>query len=227
MARILGKIFADEQILSKKRIFREVQRADLIGKYVGQTAPLTKEQIDKARGGVLFIDEAYTIASYIQDEAGRDYGAECVATLLKGMEDYRNEICVILAGYKKEMKYLLESNPGFESRIQFEIEFPDYSNEELYQIFKQLCKKEKYKISHKVKKILLEQFERARKKTNFANARYVRNLFEKIKIEQANRVINNKRNDNNTILMIDIKNGIKGVVDNKDKIKQIGFITNN
>ena len=91
----------------------------------------------------MFIDEAYTIASYIQDEAGRDYGAECIATLLKGMEDYRNELCVILAGYKNEMKNLLEANPGFESRIQFIIEFPDYSNEELYQIFKQLCKKVK------------------------------------------------------------------------------------
>lgn len=173
----------------------------------------------------MFIDEAYTIASYIQDEAGRDYGAECIATLLKGMEDYRNELCVILAGYKNEMKNLLEANPGFESRIQFIIEFPDYSNEELYQIFKQLCKKERYKISFKVKKLLLEHFEISRRKTNFANARYVRNLFEKIKIEQANRIIKNKQNDNTIILPIDIQNVIKNIKENKDIVNkiEIGF----
>lgn len=143
------------------------------------------------------------------------------------MEDYRNELCVILAGYKKEMKNLLETNPGFESRIQFIIEFPDYSNEELYQIFKQLCKKERYKISYKVKKPLLEQFEISRRIPNFANARYVRNLFEKIKIEQANRVIENKQSDNNTILKIDIQNGIKSIAENKNKIKKIGFTMSN
>ena len=143
------------------------------------------------------------------------------------MQDYRNELCVNLAGYKKEMKNLLETNPGFESRIQFIIEFPDYSNEELYQIFKQLCKKERYKISSKVKKLLLEQFEISRRIPNFANARYVRNLFEKIKIEQANRVIKNKQSDNSTILKIDIQNGIKSIVENKNKIKKIGFTMSN
>ena len=91
----------------------EAQRNDLIGEYVGQTAPKTQRVIEKAIGGVLFIDEAYSIASYISDEAGRDYGAECIATLLKGMEDHREELCVILAGYTNEMERMLNVNPGF------------------------------------------------------------------------------------------------------------------
>lgn len=195
----------------------------MIGKFVGQTAPLTQEQINKAKGGILFIDEAYTIASYIQDEAGRDYGAECIATLLKGMEDYRTELCVILAGYKKEMNNLLKSNPGFESRIPFVICFPDYSNEELYNIFKQFCKKEKYTLSSSIKPLLLNHFESSRKKQNFSNARYVRNLFEKIKIEQANRIVKNYTKDNSTILKIDVQNAINNIVENINEHKKIGF----
>lgn len=222
VARILGKIFVEEEILSKRNNFIEVQRADLIGKYVGHTAPLTKEKLDRARGGILFIDEAYTLASYIQDEAGRDFGAECIATLIKGMEDYRDELCVIFAGYTKEMKQLLESNPGFKSRIQFEIEFPDYSKEELYQIFKLLCKKEKYRINAKVGELLLEHFEKATNKTDFSNARYVRSLFEKIKIEQANRVVIGDKGKN-SILKIDIQNVINNMEEKIENIKKIGF----
>lgn len=189
VARLIGRIFEEEKILSEKNNFVEASRADLIGEYVGQTAPRTQDVIDRALGGVLFIDEAYSIASYIQDEAGRDYGAECIATLLKGMEDNRDNLCVILAGYTKEMEHMLKVNPGFESRIQFTIEFPDYSSEELYAIFKQLCKKEHYKLSSNIKKELIKHFEIAKQKENFSNARYVRSIFEKIKIEQANRVV--------------------------------------
>lgn len=194
VARIIGKIFAEENILSDKNIFVEAQRNDLIGKYVGHTAPKTQEIIDKSIGGVLFVDEAYSIASYIQDEGGRDYGAECISTLLKGMEDHRDDLCVILAGYTKEMQHMLSVNPGFESRIQFLIDFPDYTSDELYEIFKQLCKKEKYKISSNIKKVLIQHFDSVKNKKNFSNARYVRSLFEKIKIEQANRVIKDNSN---------------------------------
>ena len=222
VARILGKIFVEEKILSQKNNFVEVQRADLIGKYVGHTAPLTNEHINKARGGILFIDEAYSLSSYIEDEAGRDFGAECIATLIKGMEDYRDEMCVILAGYTKEMNHLLQANPGFESRIQFKIEFPDYSKEDLYKIFKQLCQKEKYTISATVENILLEHFEVSRNKSNFSNARYVRNLFEKIKIEQANRVIKTCKNKN-SILKIDVQNVINNIIEKKEPIRKMGF----
>lgn len=205
VARIVGKIFNEEQILSAKPNFVEAQRGDLIGKYVGQTAPLTQEVINRALGGILFIDEAYAISSYIQDEAGRDYGAECIATLLKGMEDHRDNLCVILAGYTKEMKQMLRANPGFESRIQFTIDFPDYSAEELYAIFQQLCQKEDYRLARGVKAILLQHFEQARKEENFSNARYVRSLFEKVKMEQANRVMTNENCNENRIQKGDVE----------------------
>ena len=223
VARILGKIFSEEKILSDKKNFVEAQRNDLIGEYVGQTAPKTQRMINEALGGVLFIDEAYSIASYINDEAGRDYGAECIATLLKGMEDHRDELCVILAGYTDEMERMLNVNPGFESRIQFVINFPDYTAEELYMIFKGLCKKEDYKISSNVKKNLVKYFEIVKKSKNFSNARFVRSLFEKIKIEQANRVIKEKEN-RNLIKLEDVLNVLDKTKIKKVKTKQkIGF----
>ena len=223
VARIIGKIFSEEKILSDKENFVEAQRNDLIGEYVGHTAPKTQRVINKALGGVLFIDEAYSIASYISDEAGRDYGAECIATLLKGMEDHRDELCVILAGYTDEMERLLNVNPGFESRIQFVINFPDYTAEELYMIFKGLCKKEEYKIASNIKKYLVKYFEIAKKSKNFSNARFVRSLFEKIKIEQANRVIKEKEN-RNLIKLEDVLNGLDKTKIKKVKTKQkIGF----
>ena len=223
VARIVGKIFSEEKILSEKETFVEAQRCDLIGKYVGHTAPMTQNMIEKSLGGVLFIDEAYSIASYIQDEAGKDFGAECISTLLKGMEDHRNELCVIFAGYTKEMQHLLSVNPGFASRIQFTINFPDYSSEELYNIFKDLCKKEKYKLSSNIKPLLLEHFDIAKKQENFANARYVRNIFEKVKMEQANRAINENGNKN-LIKKVDIENAISDyfIEEPTEKIK-IGF----
>ena len=223
VARIIGKIFSEEKILSDKENFVEAQRNDLIGEYVGHTAPKTQRVINKALGGVLFIDEAYSIASYISDEAGRDYGAECIATLLKGMEDHRDELCVILAGYTDEMERMLNVNPGFESRIQFVINFPDYTAEELYMIFKGLCKKEEYKIASNIKKYLVKYFEIAKKSKNFSNARFVRSLFEKIKIEQANRVIKEKENRNH-IKLEDVLNGLDKTKIKKVKTKQkIGF----
>ena len=223
VVRIIGKIFSEEKILSDKENFVEAQRNDLIGEYVGHTAPKTQRVINKALGGVLFIDEAYSIASYISDEAGRDYGAECIATLLKGMEDHRDELCVILAGYTDEMERMLNVNPGFESRIQFVINFPDYTAEELYMIFKGLCKKEEYKIASNIKKYLVKYFEIAKKSKNFSNARFVRSLFEKIKIEQANRVIKEKEN-RNLIKLEDVLNGLDKTKIKKVKTKQkIGF----
>ncbi len=222
VARIVGKIFAEEKILSDKNIFVEAQRKDLIAQYVGQTAPATQRMIDKALGGVLFIDEAYSIASYIQDEIGGDYGAECVATLLKGMEDNRDNLCVILAGYTNEMEHLLNTNPGFESRIQFKIEFPDYTSEELYEIFKQLCRSENYKLSRNIKPFLLEHFDKAKQEENFSNGRYVRSIFEKIKIEQANRVSLEKDNVN-LIKKVDVENVISNFEYKEQNRKIIGF----
>lgn len=223
VARIVGKIFSEMKILSDKEKFIEVQRGDLIGKYVGQTAPRTMEVIERANGGVLFIDEAYSIASFIQDEAGADYGAECIATLLKEMEDRRDSLCVILAGYTNEMEHLLKANPGFASRIQFKIDFPDYSEKDLYEIFKNMAKKENYKISSGIKQELLEFFKDEKQKENFANARCVRNVFEKVKFEQADRVARNEEEDINLIKKCDVQNAISKSR-NKEQVRvKIGF----
>ena len=223
VARIVGKIFAEEQILSDKKVFVEAQRCDLIGKYVGHTAPMTQRMIEKSLGGILFIDEAYSLASYIQDEGGRDYGAECIATLLKGMEDHRDNLCVILAGYTNEMQHMLGVNPGLESRIQFTIEFPDYSSEELYTIFKDLCTKEKYKVSNNVKTFLIEHFNKAKQNKNFSNARYVRNLYEKVKIEQAYRININANENVNLIKKCDVEKVVYSLKITCEEKPQIGF----
>lgn len=224
VARIVGKIFSEMKLLSDKKTFVEVQRSDLIGEYVGHTAPKTKKVVNKANGGVLFIDEAYSIASYIQDESGRDFGAECVATLLKEMEDKRNSLCVIMAGYTKEMENMLKVNPGFESRIQFKINFPDYNEEELYEIFKRMVKNENYKLSNNIKPLLMDFFKQEKQKENFSNARFVRNLFEKIKFEQADRVINN--NENMSIIKkCDVENAIRKQTKKTEKRRQIGFVS--
>ena len=222
VARIVGKIFAEEKILSDKEVFVEAQRSDMIAKYVGHTAPLTQSVINKALGGVLFIDEAYSLATYLTSGMERDFGSECISTLLKGMEDNRDNLCVILAGYTKEMEAMLKVNPGFDSRIQFKIEFPDYSEEELYSIFKDLCKKEKYKLSSNIKSILLNHFKQAKNKENFSNARYVRSIFEKVKIEQANRVVSEK-GDKNLIKKYDIEKVISIDKIVKQEPIKIGF----
>lgn len=148
-------------------------------------------------------------------ESKKDFGAECVATLLKGMEDNRDKLCVILAGYTNEMEEMLDANPGFESRIQFKINFPDYTSEELYTIFKNLCKKEEYKISSNIKQMLINHFEIAKLEKNFANARYVRSIFEKVKIEQANRVV--KENGNQSLIK---KCDIEKII-NKQRIEKM------
>ena len=236
VARIIGKIFAEMEILSKDKIFVEAASQDLIGEYVGQTAPKTKAMTDKAKGGVLFIDEAYSLSP---ENARTSYSEECIATLLKEMEDKRDNLCVILAGYTNEMKELLKVNPGFESRIQFKIDFPDYSEEELYEIFKQMAKEEEYKLSNNIKEVVTQYFAEAKKENNFANARCARNLFEKIKFEQANRVakemekeskVLNSNNSNkstsvNLIKKCDAVNVIQKLESSNNKVSkiQIGF----
>lgn len=200
IARIIGQAFCEMNILSKKGNFVEVHGRDLVAKFVGWTADETKSLINKAEGGVLFIDEAYSLNS---DRRG-SFEDEAIATLIKEMEDKRDRICVILAGYENEMAELIKRNPGFESRIPFKIHFPDYSEEELYEIFKVMAKSENYKISNGVKKIIMEYFEEEKNKENFSNAREVRNIFEKVKFEQASRVVKNSNENMNTIKKEDL-----------------------
>lgn len=153
-------------------------------------------------GGVLFIDEAYSLSP----NSDKDYGNEVIATLIKAMEDNRDNLCVILAGYSQEMEELLKANAGFESRIAFKIDFSDYTEAELYQIFKNMLKDEGFKLSRNCKQIVLDYFnnEINNSKNNFSNGRLVRNLTEKIKMEQANRIIKQKSKDLDLIVADDI-----------------------
>ena len=221
IARIIGKIFAENKILSDENKFVEVDREKLVGKYVGWTASKTKEAVEEAKGGVLFVDEAYSL---VNDDSHRDFGYEAIDTLIKEMEDNRDNLCVIFAGYTNEMEKLLKSNPGFESRIQFKIKFPDYKSEELYKVFVKLCHKENYKLSSNLKDIIIKYFEDEKKKENFSNARCVRNLFEKVEFEQASRIVKEKNLKNSKIIREDVIKAIEKCKSNNETIKnRIGF----
>ena len=219
IARVIGKIFEEENILSGSGDFIEIHGRDLVAKYVGWTAQKVHDTVEKAIGGVLFIDEAYSLVS----NARGSFEDEAIATLIKEMEDHRNEICIILAGYTEEMKNLIELNPGFESRIQFTINFPDYSAEELLEIFDGLCKKEKYKLSDNCKETLISNFDKAKNEINFGNGRYVRNLFEKVKFEQADRIVQTSSKAINSITKTDIENAIKLITFKEKAVRKIGF----
>lgn len=219
IARVIGKIFEEENILSGSGEFVEIHGRDLIDKYVGWTAQKVHSIVEKSIGGVLFIDEAYSLVADVRGS----FEDEAIATLIKEMEDHRNEICIILAGYNEEMKQLIELNPGFESRIQFTIQFPDYSEEELLEIFYLLCKKEKYRLSSKCKEVLLDVLKKAKEDNNFGNGRYVRNLFEKVKFEQADRVIQTNSKAINSINKSDIEKAIKAMKPREKVKRMIGF----
>lgn len=219
IARVIGKIFEQENILSGSGEFLEIHGRDLVGKYVGWTAQKVHDTVEKAIGGVLFIDEAYSL---VADRRG-SFEDEAIATLIKEMEDHRNEICIILAGYTDEMKSLIRLNPGFESRIQFTIDFPDYNEDELLKIFNGLCKKENYKLADAGKEILIDNFRKAKTEINFGNGRYVRNLFEKIKFEQADRVVQTNSKAINSITKTDIQNALNSIHFDEKEVRRIGF----
>ena len=186
VARIVADIYKDLGILKKGHLV-ECQRADLVGEYLGQTAPKTNAKIDEALDGVLFIDEAYSLADGHKDDA---YGQEAIATLLKRMEDERDRLVVILAGYSDEIKGFIDSNPGLQSRFNRYIHFDDYTAEELQRIFLFNVEKAQYKISQDAYNAVLDKIKLkiAEKDKHFGNARYVRNLFESVIQRQANRV---------------------------------------
>lgn len=190
VARLLAKIYKELGILSKGHL-TEVERADLCGGYVGQTAIKTKEVIDKAMGGVLFIDEAYSLANSKNDN---DYGREAIETLLKAMEDNRHDLIVIVAGYTALMSNFIDSNPGLRSRFNKFIEFDDYQPDELYMIFDSICNKSGFQTDYEgtlAAKAFFSAYYH-RRDANYANARDVRNFFEKCMTNQADRLsVNN------------------------------------
>ena len=160
-------------------------RDDLVGEFIGHTAPKTREMIKKAMGGVLFIDEAYFL---YRPENERDYGQEAIEILLQVMENNRDDWVVVLAGYKDRMDKFFESNPGFRSRIAHHINFPDYSNEELLEIGEIMISDMNYKLNEKSRAAFAEYITLRRKQPHFANARSIRNAIDRIRLRQANRV---------------------------------------
>ena len=184
IARLMARIFKTLGILSKGHLV-EVDRSGLVAGYVGQTALRTGEAIQKALGGVLFIDEAYALTN----RGGNDYGQEAVDTLLKAMEDRREDLVVIVAGYIGPMEDFLHSNPGLESRFNRFLHFPDYTVDELAAIFDPRCQKSGYQLAMDARGLLRDILVRASQDAvGFGNARGVRNLFEHAVSQQANRL---------------------------------------
>ena len=186
VARIVARIYKDLGVLKKGHTV-ETDRSGLVAEYVGQTAMKTNAIVDSALNGVLFIDEAYAL---VPQDVRSDYGHEAISTLLKRMEDDRDKLVVIIAGYPKEMQRFIDSNPGLQSRFNRYIDFPDYTGPELYDIFCMYARKNQYTLSPEAERYLREFFEDTvkHKSRNFGNARFVRNLFEKAIQQQANRL---------------------------------------
>lgn len=186
VARLMAKLYKEMGVLSKGHLV-EVERADLVGEFIGHTAQRTKEQVKKAIGGVLFIDEAYSLCR----GGEKDFGREAIDVLVKAMEDNRNNFVLILAGYNKEMDYFLTSNPGLNSRFPLHINFPDYSLQELLQIAEHLYKQHQYSLSatawaemeSSLTRVLAEQGH------NHGNARTIRNIVEASLRTQAVRLM--------------------------------------
>lgn len=187
IARIVAKYLKAMGVIDGGQLV-EVTRADLVGKYVGHTAPLTTKVIESALGGVLFIDEAYSLYRGKDDS----FGLEAIDTLVKGMEDYRDNLIVILAGYTREMNEFLESNSGLRSRFPNKIEFDDYTADELLQIAKSIAKSKDYSLNESCDKLLLDYFElkQAEDSRRNGNGRMARNCIEDAILKQANRVLN-------------------------------------
>lgn len=216
VARLLAEIYYNLGYIKKNKLV-EVQSQDLIGEYIGQTGPKTQNVIDSAIDGVLFIDEAYSIMEHMGTNAS--YTDECIATLLKAMEDYQGRLIIIFAGYTEEMKKLRDQNPGLKSRIGFELTFVDYTEEELMQIFDKKLDEKEFKITEKAREKIRKILEDAKQIENFGNGRFVENTIQKVIVEHANQTRN--INDTDRLLTIteeDIKN-IKA----EESRKRIGF----
>jgi probable Rubsico expression protein CbbX len=181
MAEILNKLgyIRRDHVVS-------VTRDDLVGQYIGHTAPKTKEVLKKAMGGVLFIDEAYYL---YRPENDRDYGQEAIEMLLQTMENQRDDLVVILAGYRDRMETFFHSNPGFHSRIAHHLDFPDYALEELMEIADLMLGQQQYAFDSESRRAFQEYLERRMRQPHFANARSVRNAIDRAKLRQANRLV--------------------------------------
>lgn len=192
VARILSRILYSAGVLPEAKLV-ETDSTGLLGRFVGETGPKTQRKIQEAMGGVLFIDEAYALcAGSTASGTSGNYRDEAIAVLLKEMEDHRGQFCVVLAGYKNEMEKMLNTNPGFKSRIQFSIDFPDYSREELGQIAASFLTAKKYEIADDALDRLLDVAEYYRQRPNFANARTIRSIVDQVILNQNLRAEDNE-----------------------------------
>lgn len=223
VARIISSILYDAGVLSEAKLV-ETNSHGLIGRFVGETAPKTQAKISDAMGGVLFIDEAYGLTNNATSST-HSYGNEAIEILLKNMEDHRGRFCVVLAGYKKEMQEMISSNPGLDSRIQFKLEFPDYTREELGEIAIKFLEKKKYSIVSSALDLLLDITEYYRNDENFANARTIRNILDQVIMNQNLRT---EDIDDDTIIRSDVEDYlVDECINLNDKLhdtNRIGFI---
>lgn len=203
VARIISKVYHALGFLSKGHLV-EVDRSGLVAGYVGQTAIKTQEVIQRALGGILFIDEAYSLAP---ERSENDFGQEAIDTILKAMEDHRDDFVVIVAGYDNLMPRFIDSNPGLKSRFNKYIFFPDYNEEELFLIFKSFLQKNDYVIDDDAAELVKQHLSKLylNRDDNFGNARDVRNLFEKMISNQANRLMNTELSSNDIIARITVE----------------------
>lgn len=199
VARLLGELFREMEILSKGHLI-EAERADLVGEYIGQTAQKTRELVKKSLGGVLFIDEAYSLAR----GGDKDFGKEAIDTLVKQMEDHKDEFVLILAGYSDEMNDFLQLNPGLPSRFPMILSFPDFSGGELLAISLQMIGSREYRMTAEAQKKLSRHLHQKvmDHEKQFSNGRYVRNLVEKMIRQQAVRLVRDGNYDRDSLLTI-------------------------
>ncbi len=183
VARLLGKLFKGLGVLPKGHLV-EVERADLVGEYIGHTAQKTREQLQKAMGGLLFVDEAYSLGR----GGEKDFGKEAIDVLVKAMEDHRNGFILILAGYRREMASFIKLNPGLSSRFPIQIAYPDYSVSELLEIADLMARQRHYSFSEPAQRKLQRCLTERRTELNFSNARLVRNILEQSIRRQALRL---------------------------------------
>ena len=190
VARIVAEILYNLKYIKQNKLI-EVSSKDLVAEYVGQTAPKTMSVIQKALGGVLFVDEAYSLAS--NKGQGSSYNEEAIATLIQAMENYRDELVVIFAGYTKEMQDFLDMNSGIVSRIGYTVEFEDYTEDELLQIFMQMMSKAGFEVTKEAQNKVKEIIKEYKDTKNFGNARFVRNVYEKSIVKHASNTAGKKQ----------------------------------
>ncbi len=199
VARIIGELFREMGVLNRGHVI-EVERADLVGEYIGHTAQKTREHVKRALGGILFIDEAYALSR----GGEKDFGKEAIDTLVKSMEDYKNEFVLILAGYSTEMETFIRSNSGLPSRFPIQLQFPDFTISELLDIADLMTKEREYVLSttakDKIRQSLQKEVER--KNHTFGNARFIRNLVEQAIRLHAVRLLKKKEVDRNSLMTI-------------------------